>query len=232
MPWAALVSERFHVARASRDCADTVRQQARQRLTRARPTAQYAESNGAMGPFRQRSGELEAQEWDLLERRLTASPQREAAEHLRDALTDLVEQDAPTAGATCALRAWCTRGRPRGRAACERVLGTLERGLDEITHACQGRPTRGVGGGLQHPREGAHAARRGNLHRRQALPTAHARLAGIPTLRSSLTSQPLVANHGNSGRARIMIPAWRFNYNCSTTRYATKAPMRLASRRC
>jgi transposase len=143
IPGAELGIDRFHVARASRDGADTVRQQELRRLKRARPTAEYAEIKGAMWPFRKRSGELEPQEWDLLARLCTASPKIEAAYPLREDLTDLCDRDDTKAGATCAIRAWCKRVRQSGLAEFERVLGTLDRWLDEITHDCQGRQTSG-----------------------------------------------------------------------------------------
>lgn len=44
VPWAEIVIDRFHVARAYRDCADTVRKKALKRLKRALPTVEYADS--------------------------------------------------------------------------------------------------------------------------------------------------------------------------------------------
>jgi transposase len=51
VPWAELVIDRFHVARAYRDCADTVRKQELKRLKRALPKAEYAELQGRCGHF-------------------------------------------------------------------------------------------------------------------------------------------------------------------------------------
>jgi transposase len=149
-PWAEIVIDRFHVARAYRDGAGTVRKKALKRLTRALPEAEDAEITGAMGPFRKRSGELEPQEWDLLERLLTSSPKIEAADHLRADLTDLCDRDDTKAGAKCAIRAWCKRVRQSGLAEFERVLGTLDRWLEEITHDFQGRQTSGFVEGFNH----------------------------------------------------------------------------------
>jgi transposase len=42
VPWAEVVIDRFHVARAYRDCADTVRKKELQRLKSALPPAEYA----------------------------------------------------------------------------------------------------------------------------------------------------------------------------------------------
>jgi transposase len=144
IPGAAIVIDRFHVARASRDGADTGRKQALQRRKSQLPKAEDAEITGAMWPFRKRPGTLEPQEWDRLERLLTSSPNIEAADHVRDDLTDLFDRDSTKAGAKCAIRAWCTRVPRSGLAEFERVLGTIERWWDAITNDFQGRQTSGV----------------------------------------------------------------------------------------
>jgi transposase len=144
IPGVEIVIDRFHVARAYRDCADTVRQKELTRLKRALPKAEYAQITGAMWPFRKRPEDLEPQEWERLERLFTYSPKIEAAYHLREDLTDLFERDYTKAGAKCAIRAWCTRVRQSGLAEFESVLGTLDRWMDEITNYFQGRQTSGV----------------------------------------------------------------------------------------
>ena len=143
VPWAEIVIERFPVARAYRDCADPVRKKEGKRLTRALPKAAYTELQGAMWPFRQRPADLKPPEWDLLERVFTASPKLEAADHLREDLTEVFERDETKVGATCAMRAWCKRVRASGLAEFERVLGTIDRWLDAITNDFQGRQTSG-----------------------------------------------------------------------------------------
>jgi transposase len=79
VPWAAIVIDRFHVARAYRDCADRVRQKELKRLKSALPTAEYAEIKGAMWPFRKRPGDLDPRAQERLERLFTDSPKIEAA---------------------------------------------------------------------------------------------------------------------------------------------------------
>jgi transposase len=143
IPWAEIVIDRFHVARAYRDGADTVRKKELKRLKSQLPKAEYAEITGAMWPFRKRPGALEPKEWALLERLFTYSPKIEAAYHLREDLTDLFDRDYTKAGAKCAIRAWCTRVRQSGLAEFESFLGTIERWLEEITHDFQGRQTSG-----------------------------------------------------------------------------------------
>jgi transposase len=143
VPWAEIVSARFHVARAYRDCADTVRKKELKRLKRVRPEAEYAGITGAMWPFRKRPADLKPSEWELLERVCTHSPKKAAAYHLREDLTELFERDHTKVGAKCAIRAWCKRVRASGLDEFERFLGAIERWSDEITHDCQGRQTSG-----------------------------------------------------------------------------------------
>jgi transposase len=143
IPWVKIVIDRFHVARAYRDCADTVRKTELKRLKRALPKAEYAEITGAMWPFRQRPGALDPQEWERLERLFIYSPKSEAAYHLREDLTDLFERDDTKAGAKGAIRAWCKQVRRSGLAEFESFLGTINRWMDEITNYFQGRQTSG-----------------------------------------------------------------------------------------
>jgi transposase len=143
VPWAEIVIDRFQVARAYRDGADTVRKQELKRLKRAMPTAEYAELKGAMWPFRKRPGDLKPQEWERLERVFTGSPKIEAAYNLREDLTNLFERGDTKAGAKCAIRAWGKRVRASGLAEFEGFLGTIDRWMDKVTNDFQGRQTSG-----------------------------------------------------------------------------------------
>jgi transposase len=148
VPWAELVIDRFHVARAYRDGADTVRKQELKRLKSTWPKAEYAEITGAMWPFRQQPGDLEPEEWDRLERLFTDSPKLEAAYHLREDLPDLFKRDSTKAGAKCAIRAWCKRVCRSGLAEFASVLGTIDRWMDQLTNDFQGRQTSGLVAGF------------------------------------------------------------------------------------
>jgi transposase len=79
------------------------------------------------------------------------SPKREAADHLREALSEWCERDSTTVGATAARRAWGQRVRASGLAEFEGFLGTLDRWRAAIANYCQGRQTSGVVEGF-HPR--------------------------------------------------------------------------------
>ena len=140
MPWGG----------ASRAGADPGRQQAGTRLQRAWPKAAYAEITGARGPSRQPPGEPKPAERAGLERLFRDAPTREAADHRREALTELGERHHPKAGAQRARRGWGPRVPERELAEGERVLGPLARGLEASTHDFQGRQTRGCAEGVNH----------------------------------------------------------------------------------
>jgi transposase len=142
-PWAEIVIDRFHVARAYRNGADTVRQKALKRLKRALPTVEDAEITEAMWPFRKHPGALKPEERELLERGFRDSPPIEAADHLREDLTDRFDRAYTKAGAKRAIRVWGTRVRESGLAEFESFLGTLERWLEQITNYCQSRQPSG-----------------------------------------------------------------------------------------
>jgi transposase len=147
-PGAEIVIDRFHVARAYRDCADTGRKQELKRHKRAVPKAESAACQGAMGPLRKRPADRKPPEGELRQRVFTSPPQIEAAYHRREALTALFARGATKAGANWAIRAWCQRRRASGLAEFESFLGTRERWPEEITNDFQGRQTRGVVAGF------------------------------------------------------------------------------------
>ena len=143
IPGIEIVIDRFHVARAYRDCADTVRKKELKQLKRTLPKAEYAAITGVMWPFRKRPGDLAPEERELLDRVFRYSSKLEAAYHLREDLTDLFDRDYTKAVAKRAIRAWCKRVRQSGLAEFESFLGTIDRWLEEITNYFMGRQTSG-----------------------------------------------------------------------------------------
>ncbi len=63
LPRAHIVIERFHVARAYRNCADKVRRQELKLLKEQLSEEEYAQIKGAMWPFRKSLEELTDEEW-------------------------------------------------------------------------------------------------------------------------------------------------------------------------
>jgi transposase len=143
LPWAKIVVDRFHVARLYRDAADAVRKREMRRLKKELCEQEYAEIKGAMWPFRKHPDDLTDEQWHLMARVLTLSPELEAAYNLREDLTELFERDYTKAGAKCAIRAWSKRVRESGIREFESVLGTVETWLDEITNYFLERQTSG-----------------------------------------------------------------------------------------
>ena len=134
LPWAKLVIDRFHVAKAYRDCADTVRKQEVRRLKKTLSQTDYATIKGAMRPFRKLPEDLKDKGRGVLERLFEHSPKLEQAYSLREELTQIFEKAYTKPGAKCAIRAWCKRVRRSEIAAFDTFLVTVESRLDTITN--------------------------------------------------------------------------------------------------
>ncbi len=134
LPGAKIVVDRFHVAQAYRDCADTVRQHEIKRLKQELSKEEYEQIKGAMWPFRKSPADIKAQEEELLERLFSYSPKLKQAYILREELTEIFERDYTKAGAKCAIRAWCKRVRKREIKEFDSFLGTVENWLDKISN--------------------------------------------------------------------------------------------------
>ena len=134
LPGVKIVIDRYHVARAYRDCADTVRKQELKILKRELSPEEYEPIKGAMWPFRKSSEDLKDEEQELLERLFSYSPRLKQAYTLREELTEIFERDYTKVGAKCAIRAWCKRVRRSEIKEFESFLGTVETWLDKITN--------------------------------------------------------------------------------------------------
>ena len=134
LPWAKLVIDRFHVAKAYRQCADSVRKQEVRRLRQSLSKTDYEKIKGAMWPFRKSPDKLKDKERAVLERLFTHSPRLKQAYDLREELTQIFERDYSKPGAKRAIRAWCKRVRKRDLKAFDSFLGTVETWLDPITN--------------------------------------------------------------------------------------------------
>lgn len=144
LPQAKIVIDRFHVARADRDCADKVRKPEMRRLKQELPEEDYGLLKGVMWGFRKSEAELKDEEWEQLERLFNYSPKLARAYFWREELTDIVEKDYTKAGAKCAIQAWCKRVRKYEIDAFESFLTTLSNWLDEITNYFLERQTSGL----------------------------------------------------------------------------------------
>ena len=134
LPRAHIIIDRFHVARAYRNCADKVRRQELKLLKEQLSEEEYAQIKGAMWPFRKSLEELTDEEWELLQRLFTYSPKMKEAYILREELTEIFERKYTRAAAKRAIRAWCKRVRQSQISQFDRFLGTIETWLDQITN--------------------------------------------------------------------------------------------------
>lgn len=134
LPGAKIVIDRFHVAKAYRERADTVRKQEVRRLKQTLSKADYSQLKGAMWPFRKSPEDLTNRERDLLERLFKHSPKLKQAYGFREELTQIFEKAYTKPDAQCAIRAWCERVRKSEITAFDRFLVTVETRLDTITN--------------------------------------------------------------------------------------------------
>jgi transposase len=143
LPWAKVIVDRFHVAKAYRECADEARKKELRVLKKQMSEEEYAEVKGVMWPFRKKPEELEPDEKSLLERVLSQSPALAQAYKLREELTAIFEREYTKAGAKRAIRAWCKRVQASGLHYFNSFLMTLEHWIDEITNYFNDRQTSG-----------------------------------------------------------------------------------------
>ena len=134
LPWAKIVIDRFHVAKAYRDCADRVRKQEVRRLKQTLSKADYALIKGAMWPFRKSPEGLKEKERAVLTRLFEHSSELKQAYAFREELTQIFEKSYTKPGAKCAIRAWCKRVRKSQITAFDAFLVTVETRLDIITN--------------------------------------------------------------------------------------------------
>jgi len=143
LPHARIVIDRFHVARAYRDCADEVRKQELKRLKQELPKAEYEAFKGLMWPFRQRPEVVCDEDWTRLEKLFSYCPKLQQAYRLREELSAIFEGNYTKVGAKRAIQAWCKRVRKHQIKEFESFLSTLDNWLDEITNYFVERHTSG-----------------------------------------------------------------------------------------
>lgn len=134
LPAAKIVIDRFHVAQAYRNCADSVRKREMKRLKHELSDSDYATIKGSMWPFRKSADDLKDEERERLERLFFYSPMLKQAYQRREELTAIFDGDYTKVSATCAIRAWCKRVRKQHIQAFESFLQTIETWLDTITN--------------------------------------------------------------------------------------------------
>ena len=134
LPRAHIIIDRFHLARAYRNCADKVRRQELKLLKKKLSKKEYEKIKGAMWAFRKSLGKLKDKEWELLQRLFTYSPKMKEAYILREELTEIFDRSYDPKGAKCAIRAWCKRVRQSQISQFNSFLKTIETWLKPIAN--------------------------------------------------------------------------------------------------
>ena len=142
-PQARIVIDRFHVAKAYRDCADAVRKRELKRLKQDLSKAEYESLRGVMWPFRKDFKVLQKSEQTLLNRLFVYSSDIEDAYTFRQQLTQIFEEHQTKASATVAIQAWCERIRHYNVKEFDGFLSTVDNWLDEMTNYFLERHTSG-----------------------------------------------------------------------------------------
>jgi transposase len=143
LPAARIVADRFHVAKAYRDCADKLRIEAQRSLKASLEKEEYEALKGTMWLFRRDPSELEEEERKQLALLFECAPDLKQAYDLRERLTAIFETAHTKESGKAALKRWMMRVRKSGLTCFDSFLTTLENWLDEITNYFISRLTSG-----------------------------------------------------------------------------------------
>ncbi len=148
LPGAMVVVDRFHVAKAYRDAADTLRKQEVKRLKQELPQPDAEQLKGTLWAFRKNQDDLEADEASARDGLLRHSPALQQAYTFREELTAIFEQPLSKVEAIDKIPAWQAGVRASGLTCFDSFLTTLDNWLDEITNYFVDRQTSGFVEGL------------------------------------------------------------------------------------
>jgi transposase len=130
LPDAALVIDRFHVARHDRDAVDELRKQERRRLKQELPKEQYADLKQPLWRFRKRAADLEPPEQERLDTLLAYSPALQQAYTLREQRTSIFDTARAKADGLQRIRRWRRRVEKSGLTCFDGFLKLLDSWLD------------------------------------------------------------------------------------------------------
>lgn len=143
LPWAKVVIDRFHVARAYSAAFDQIRKRETRRLNKELSKDEYARVAKVMWPFRKRAEELDDEEFARLEQVFSYSAELELAYNLREDLREIFDRELTKVGAKRALRAWMKRARASGIEELAGVVEMFDRQMERITNYFLDRETSG-----------------------------------------------------------------------------------------
>jgi transposase len=151
---AAIVIDRFHVAKHYRDGADTWRKQEFKRWRAELPHETMDQLKHTMWPFRKRPADLEVDEQDRLTRLFEHAPQLKQAYDLRDQLTTIFDTARSKAEGLRRIDRWRQAVEASGLTCFDPFLQLLDTGLDLMANDCRQRQTSGLVEGLNQKLKG------------------------------------------------------------------------------
>jgi transposase len=148
LPRAALLIDRFQVARHYRDCADTLRKQELKPLRTELPkdTAKHLERT--LWPFRKRLADLQDDQKERLAHLFTHSPQLQQAYNFREQLTTIFDTAGSKAEGIRRIKAWRRKVEASALRCFAPFLALLDSWLELIANYFRQRQSSGFVEGL------------------------------------------------------------------------------------
>jgi len=148
LPEAAVVADRFHVARLYRDAVDEVRKRELRRLKAELPEEEAAPCKDAMWPLRRPWPSLRPDQQLQVAQVLNLSPTLKDAYGLREVLSAIFEATTDRATAAERLDAWADEVKRLGASCFDTFLSTLKTWREPILNYFDGRHSSGFVEGL------------------------------------------------------------------------------------
>lgn len=142
---ARVVIDRFHVAKAYRECADKLR---KSELKQELEEDEYKLLKGTMWPFRRNAADLEPEQEQAVSLLLECAPDLRKAYDLREELSAIFDAEHTKESGTRAITDWVESVKQSGLKCFDSFLTTLDHWLDEISNYFLDRQTSGFQEGL------------------------------------------------------------------------------------
>jgi transposase len=134
LPRARIVADRFHVAKAYRNCVDDLRKQEMKRLKKQLSEQELSQLKGAMWVLRKNKEDLKPEEKVLLKRLFEYSPKLKQAYRYSEQLTAIFDQKLSKKKAWRKINSWQKRVKKSAIDCFDSFLITLDNWKDEITN--------------------------------------------------------------------------------------------------
>lgn len=143
LPQVRLVIDRFHVARAYRDCLDEVRKVELRRLKKELPAKEYKLLKGSMSALRKHPQDLSPEETRILRKLFNLSPDIKAVYDLQNRLTQIFDAHISQEIAKTKITAWIMDVAKTGLRYFDSFLSTLAHWTEPILNYFISRETSG-----------------------------------------------------------------------------------------